>query len=419
MTISTTVIKNSYSGTGSQDVFPYSFKIAADADIQVIIRSATGTETVKTITTHYTVSGAGNATGGNVTFTAGNIPTNTETVVIRRTTTQTQSLDLVENDPFTAESMEGAFDKNLSLIQELKEEVGRSFKISPTNTISNSEITANASTRANKVFSFNSSGEIALDQELGVYKGNWAASTTYPVRSLVKDTSTNNIFLCNTAHTSAGSQPLTSNADSAKWELIVDAASATTASSTATTKAAEASTSAAEALSSKNSAATSEANALSSKNAAATSETNAASSASTASTKASEAATSATNAASSESAAAASASSAAASAGGGTVKVTSADTSPNDLNTKLLVSGNLSKTVGNAGGNETLTLSTIGGAEIYGFTINGTNNLIITTTNSGADSISNADYVGFDEKFFASVGFTWSLNSDGHLIATV
>ena len=409
MTISTTVIKNSYSGTGSQDVFPYSFKIAADADIQVIIRSATGTETVKTITTHYTVSGAGNATGGNVTFTAGNIPTNTETVVIRRTTTQTQSIDLVENDPFTAESMEGAFDKNLSLIQELKEEVGRSFKISPTNTISNSEITANASTRANKVFSFNSSGEIALDQELGVYKGNWAASTTYPVRSLVKDTSTNNIFLCNTAHTSAGSQPLTSNADSAKWELIVDAASATTASST----------SAAEALSSKNAAATSEANALSSKNAAATSETNAASSASTASTKASEAATSATNAASSESAAAASASSAAASAGGGTVKVTSADTSPNDLNTKLLVSGNLSKTVGNAGGNETLTLSTIGGAEIYGFTINGTNNLIITTTNSGADSISNADYVGFDEKFFASVGFTWSLNSDGHLIATV
>ena len=73
MTISTTVIKNSYSGTGSQDVFPYSFKIAADADIQVIIRSATGTETVKTITTHYTVSGAGNATGGNVTFTAGRI----------------------------------------------------------------------------------------------------------------------------------------------------------------------------------------------------------------------------------------------------------------------------------------------------------------------------------------------------------
>ena len=74
--------------------------------------------------------------------------------------------------------------------------------------------------------------------------------------------------------------------------------------------------------------------------------------------------THATNAAASATAAAASASSAAASAGGGTVKVTSADTSPNDLNTKLLVQG-ITKTVGNAGGNETLTLK--GGADIYAF----------------------------------------------------
>ena len=61
MTISTTIIKNSYNGTGSQDVFPYTFKIAADADIQVIIRSNTGVETVKNLTSHYTVSNAGNA----------------------------------------------------------------------------------------------------------------------------------------------------------------------------------------------------------------------------------------------------------------------------------------------------------------------------------------------------------------------
>ena len=125
MTISTTIIKNSYNGTGSQDVFPYTFKITANADIQVIIRSNTGVETVKNLTTHYTVSGAGDASGGNVTFTSGNIPTNTETVVIRRNTTQTQGLDLVENDPFTANSVEGAFDKNLAIIQELQSQLDR------------------------------------------------------------------------------------------------------------------------------------------------------------------------------------------------------------------------------------------------------------------------------------------------------
>ena len=134
MAISTTIIKNSYSGDGSIDTFAYQFKIAADADIQVIIRSSTGAETVKTLTTHYTVTGAGNATGGNVVFESGHIPTSTETVVIRRNTTQTQTLDLVENDPFTADSVEGAFDKNLAAIQELQEQVDRSFKVSRTNT---------------------------------------------------------------------------------------------------------------------------------------------------------------------------------------------------------------------------------------------------------------------------------------------
>ena len=160
MAISTTIIKNSYSGDGSNDTFAYQFKIAADADLQVIIRSSTGVETVKTLTTHYTVTGAGNATGGNVVFESGHIPTYTETVVIRRNTTQTQTLDLVENDPFTADSVEGAFDKNLAAIQELQEQVDRSFKVSRTNTISSSEFTDNATTRASKTLGFDSSGDL-------------------------------------------------------------------------------------------------------------------------------------------------------------------------------------------------------------------------------------------------------------------
>ncbi len=160
MTITTTTIKNSYSGDGSQDTFAYTFKISADADMQVIIRSSTGSETVKTLTTHYTVTGAGVVTGGNVVFTTGNIPTSTETVVLRRATTQTQTLDLVENDPFTADSVESAFDKNLATIQELQEEVNRSFKVSRTNTISSSEFTDSATSRASKTLGFDSSGDL-------------------------------------------------------------------------------------------------------------------------------------------------------------------------------------------------------------------------------------------------------------------
>jgi len=391
LTISTTTIKNSYSGNGSTTAFNYTFKITDQDDIDVIIRSADGTETTKTITTHYTVSGVGNAGGGTVTFTSGNIPTATETVVLRRDTPQTQGVDLIENDPLPANTLEDALDKVTSITQELQEESDRSIKISRTNTMTSTEFTVDATNRANKLLSFDSSGEISVAQELGTFKGNWAASTTYAVRDLVKDTSTNNIFIALTAHTSSGSQPLTTNTDSAKWSLIVDAASATTSQTAA----------------------------ASSATAAASSATAAASSASTASghkdtatTKASEAATSATAAASSATAAASSATSAAASldsfddtylgskssapsvdndgnalATGALyfnsstgalnvwtgsawvaiqadtdvkVSISSNDTTPNFLLSKLTAGTNISLAETNDGGNETITITNTG-----------------------------------------------------------
>jgi hypothetical protein len=294
MTISTTIIKVSYSGDGTQTVFPYTFKINAEADIQVIIRASNGTETVKTLTTDYSVSGVGSASGGNVTMVTA--PSATETIVIRRETTQTQTVDLVENDPFTAETVEGAFDKSVAIAQELQEEVDRSIKLSRTNTMTSTEFTVDAATRANKILAFDASGEIAVTQELGIYKGNWAASTSYSARDLVKDTTTNNIFIANTAHTSSGSLPLTTNTDSAKWDLLVDAASATTSASAAATSATNSANSATASANSASAAASSESNA-------ATSESNAATSASNASTSATNASNSATAAANSASAA--------------------------------------------------------------------------------------------------------------------
>ena len=262
MTVSTTTNKVSYSGTGSQTVFAYSFKIFANGDLDVYIRDTNGTETLQTITTHYTVSGAGSDSGGNVTFVTA--PGSTDTVVIQRKLDLTQGTDYVANDPFPAASHEDALDRLTFITQQIQEEVDRSIKASVTNTISSTEFAISASDRANKIFAFDSSGDLAVTQEIGTFRGNWAASTAYNQRDLVKDTSTNNIFIVNTAHTSSGAQPLTTNANSAKYDLIVDAASATTSAT-----------------------------------AAASSATAAAASATTATTKASEAATSATNSATS------------------------------------------------------------------------------------------------------------------------
>jgi hypothetical protein len=241
MTISSTTVRNSYSGDNSTTTFSYTFKIFADSDIQVIIRSANGTETTKTITTHYTVTGAGNSGGGSVIFTSGNIPTSTQTVVLRRNIPQTQAIDYIANDPFPAESHEEGLDRATMAIQQLQEEVTRSLKLSKTNTMTSTEFTVGASARANKILAFDTNGELSVTQELGTNRGNWSSGVTFNARDIVKDSSNNNVYLCNTTHTSTGTTPISSNADSAKWDLIVDAAAASTSANAAANSAANSS----------------------------------------------------------------------------------------------------------------------------------------------------------------------------------
>jgi len=252
MTVSSTTVKNSYSGNGSTTQFAYGYKIFADSDLIVIIRTdSTGAETVKTLTTHYTVSGAGDASGGNVTFTSGNTPASGQTVVIIREVPQTQAIDYIANDPFPAESHEEGLDRGTMTTQQVQEELNRAIKLSRTNTMTSTEFTVGATDRANKVLAFNSSGEISVTQELGTFKGNSATTTTaaFVARDIVKATTTaqlNNIYIC--VADSAIGDTLT---DTDHFALLVDAVSAATS---ATASAASATTSGNSATASANSA---------------------------------------------------------------------------------------------------------------------------------------------------------------------
>lgn len=297
MTVSSATSRVSYNGNGSTTVFAYTFKVFDQDDLTVIIRSANGTETVKTITTHYTVSGVGSAGGGNVTMLTA--PASGETIVILREQDLIQEFDLVPNDPFPAQLMEDALDKLTFMVQQHDEELSRAIKASRTNTIGSTEFTISAANRANKIFAFDSAGELAVTQEIGTYRGNWATSTAFAQRDLVKDTSNDNIYICLTAHTSTGSQPISSNADVAKWALIVDAAAAATSASSAASSASAAATSATNASNSATAAAGSASSASSSASTATTQASNASSSASSASTSATNASNSATAAAAS------------------------------------------------------------------------------------------------------------------------
>jgi len=195
-------------------------------------------------------------------------------------------------------------DKLTFMVQQHSEELDRAIKASRTNTIGSTEFTISAANRANKIFAFDGAGELAVTQEIGTYRGNWATSTAFAQRDLVKDTSNDNIYICLTAHTSTGSQPISSNADVAKWALIVDAAAATTSASAAASSASAAATSATNASNSATAAAGSASSASSSASTATTQASNASSSASAAATSATNASNSATAAAASAAAAA-------------------------------------------------------------------------------------------------------------------
>jgi hypothetical protein len=262
MTVSTTIIKNFHNGNASTTNFAYQFRILEDTDLLVIIRTnSTGAEATKTLSTHYTVAGAGDASGGSITFTAGNIPASGETVVIRRNVPQTQAIDYIANDPFPAETHEEGLDRSTMVAQQVAEESNRSIKLSRTNTMTSTEFTVGATDRAGKILAFDSSGEISVTQELGTYQGTDATTTTaaYAIRDMIKSTTAgqlNNVYIC--IADSVIGDLLT---DTDHFELLVDAVSAATsataAASSATTAGNSATASANSATASANSATTS------------------------------------------------------------------------------------------------------------------------------------------------------------------
>ena len=422
MTISTTTIKNSYSGNASTTAFNYTFKITAESEMQVIIRSSAGTETVKTLSTHYTISGVGSSGGGTVTFTAGNTPASTETVILRRVTAQTQSMDLIDNDPMSANTIENAHDKAIAITQELQEQVNRSLKISRTNTMTSTEFTVDATNRANKILAFDSAGEISVTQELGNFKGSDATTTTvaYVQRDIIKSTTTpqlNNVYIC--VADSVIGDLLT---DTDHFELLVDAVTAATSAATATTKASEAASSATDAQTAQTAAETAETNAETAQTNAETAQTNAETAetnAETAQTAAelaeTNAGTSETNAASSESSASSSASTATTQAGIATTQAGIATTQASNASTSA---SNAATSATNAGTSENNAATSETNASNSATTSanEATASANSATASANSASAAAASFDLFDDSYLGAKASNPTLDNDGNAL---
>ena len=55
------------------------------------------------------------------------------------------------------------------------------------------------------------------------------------------------------------------------------------------------------------------------------------------------------------------------------------------------------------------TWGTAAAPEVYGFSVNASGQLIVTSTNEGADKITSATYATFKDALLSVSGYTWSL----------
>lgn len=110
-------------GSTPDSTFDYSFAIFEDADISVYVGS-----TKKTLTTHYTVSGAGTTSGGTVTMTTGNAVSNA-TVTLVRNITIARTTDFPASGAFQVDSLNTELDRITAVQQELEDDIGRSLRL--------------------------------------------------------------------------------------------------------------------------------------------------------------------------------------------------------------------------------------------------------------------------------------------------
>ena len=324
--ISDTTPRIQYTATSGQTSFSVPFEFFDVADLKVYNGTTLLTySTSPASASQYSVTGAGVTGGGSITLGGSGATLNDKITIVRDLAIERIS-DFPVSGNFPIQTLNTELDKIVAMLQQLEEQFARTLQYPVTTTTGfNVDLPELV---ANRVLSVNADATALLaNQELGTFQGDWAASTSYKIRDLVKDTSNGNIYFVNTAHTSSGTQPLSSNANSSYYDLIVDAASATTSATNAASSATAASTSATAAANSATAAASSETNAATSESNASTSETNAATSATNASNSATAAATSATNAATSETNASTSATSASTSATNAATSATAAASS--------------------------------------------------------------------------------------------
>ena len=148
--ISATARKAQASGNGSAGPFSFAFQVNNQSEVDVFVDT-----TLKTLTTHYTVSLASNGTG-TVSFTTNNFPSSSQTITIMGDAPLSRTSVYTSGGNITAAALESDFDTNVMVQQQQQEVLSRTVR-APVDDAASVDLTLpNKDDRKGKVLGFNS-----------------------------------------------------------------------------------------------------------------------------------------------------------------------------------------------------------------------------------------------------------------------
>lgn len=167
MTISSTTNRVSYTGNGVTTAFSFPYAFHSTADLVVVETViATGVQTTKALTTHYTISGTTDAQGfyqSGGTVTAVTAPASTVTWTIYRDPAITQGAELVENDALPVKAgVESPLDRLTMIAQRLKDRLDRSLQLPEGDTSGATVEIPSEVDRAGKLLYFDEDGNVSV-----------------------------------------------------------------------------------------------------------------------------------------------------------------------------------------------------------------------------------------------------------------
>lgn len=201
MTLASTTRRNDYIGNGAVDTYSYTFKIYDETDLLVTVKDTDDVETELTLTTHYTVTGVGESSGGSVALVNGSFDwldadgdlESGYAITIRRVRAITQETDVRNQGSNFREDIEDEFDKQIMIDQQQQDEIDRSLKFSETSTYDGVSV---PDPEAGKVLAWNADADglenIALTYTSGTFPGTFTAGVD---ASKAASPSTNDVYI--------------------------------------------------------------------------------------------------------------------------------------------------------------------------------------------------------------------------------